>query len=708
MAITRDLVWRLLPTLLLSPVLLVLLALGQATALHAQTVPGGQVSGTLVAWHRVTVEFTGSATSESAVPNPFLDRRLDVSFTHAASGQTCTVPGFFAADGQAAETSATAGTVWRAHFTPPLAGTWHYQASFRAGPDVAVADNALAGSPAQFDGQSGSIVVAPADPTAPGFLSEGRLLHDGGHYLRFAGSGRAFLKGGADSPENFLAYGDFDQTTATHVYAAHAGDWTAGDPTWKGGLGRHIVGAVNYLAGKGMNSVYFLTFNVGGDGDDVWMWNAKTERLRYDVSKLAQWEILFDHMDRLGLMLHVVTQETENDTGPKALDSGALGTQRKLYYRELVARFGHHLGVVWNLGEENTNSHAQREEFYDHIAALDAYDHPIVLHTYPAQQGLVYGAMLALGILEGASLQNSLAQDVHGSTLQWRAASALHGQPWVVTTDEIGPANVGVVPDEVDFWHELPRKHALWGNLMAGGAGAEWYFGYAYPDSDLTCENWRSREHMWDLTRIALDFFEQQLPFADMVPSDQLVSGNGAWCLAKPGDTYAVYLPTGGAVLLDLQADGNTYAVEWFDPRIGGGAQAGSVTTVSGPGWVSLGSPPYASTSDWALRVSVPEPADSPPQIVAAAALDLGPDIGVGALVLDPDGASDIASVVSWFFTPGGSFVVTAPMLDVGNDVWGLLLKGVPPVPSGDWPIAVVATDAAGQKDVFVTSYHQP
>jgi len=34
-------------------------------------------------------------------------------------------------------------------------------------------------------------------------------------------------------------------------------------------------------------------------------------------------------------------------------DDGTLGVERKLYYRELVARFGHHLAVFWNIGEEN-------------------------------------------------------------------------------------------------------------------------------------------------------------------------------------------------------------------------------------------------------------------------------------------------------------------------------------------------------------------
>jgi len=34
------------------------------------------------------------------------------------------------------------------------------------------------------------------------------------------------------------------------------------------------------------------------------------------------------------------------------LDSGELGNERKLYYRELIARFGHHVSLE-NLGSEN-------------------------------------------------------------------------------------------------------------------------------------------------------------------------------------------------------------------------------------------------------------------------------------------------------------------------------------------------------------------
>ena len=61
-----------------------------------------------------------------------------------------------------------------------------------------------------------------------------------------------------------------------------------------------------------------------------------------DVSKLAQWEIVFEHADKKGLFLHFKMQERENSF---LLDGGELGTERKLYYREPIARFGHHLSL---------------------------------------------------------------------------------------------------------------------------------------------------------------------------------------------------------------------------------------------------------------------------------------------------------------------------------------------------------------------------
>ena len=68
---------------------------------------------------------------------------------------------------------------------------------------------------------------------------------------------------------------------------------------------------------------------------------------RYDVSKLAQWQRALAYADSLGLRLHFKLSEAEND---KFMDGGRLGRERKIFHREMIARFNHFLAVTWNSG----------------------------------------------------------------------------------------------------------------------------------------------------------------------------------------------------------------------------------------------------------------------------------------------------------------------------------------------------------------------
>ncbi len=569
------------------------------------------ITGELKKWHAVTLTFEGPQTSEDAEPNPFLDYRLVVTFSKGSRDHV--VQGYYAADGNAAQTGATAGNKWRVHFIPDQEGEWSYKASFRRGKDVALTVRTDAGTPAAFDGASGSFEIGPTDKTGPDHRAKGLLRYVGNRYLQFAETGQWFLKGGADSPENFLAYADFDGTYDTgklkrrseaaggkflHRYLPHVKDFRNGDPTWRNGKGKGIIGALNYLASKGMNSVYMVSYNIdGGDGKDVWPWTSPQERYRFDCSKLDQWEIVFSHMDSLGLMIHVITQEQENDQG---LDGGELGRQRRLYYRELVARFAHHLALVWNLGEENTNTTAQRKAFSKYIKDLDPYDHPIVCHTFPGKYEQVYNALLGYEYFDGPSLQTN---DTHNQTIKWVDASARSSRRWFVCLDEIGPAHTGVKPDDQDYWHDEVRKKHLWANLMAGGAGVEWYFGYKFAHNDLNCEDWRSRDHMWDLTRYALEFFQRYLPFTRMKHHDELTSAKGDYVFAEPGQVYAIYLPSGGTTQLDLGRNTGPFAVAWYNPRTGGKLRTGSVAAVRGPGRVGIGLPPEDPHKDWVALI---------------------------------------------------------------------------------------------------------
>jgi hypothetical protein len=153
------------------------------------------------------------------------------------------------------------------------------------------------------------------------------------------------------------------------------------------------------------------------------------------------------------------------------------------------------------------------------------------------------------------------------------------------------------------------RKYSLWGNLMAGGAGVEYYFGYALPENDLIAEDFRSREGSWSYGRIALDFFrERKVPFWQMQNADELVGNqahdNSRYCFARVNDIYLVYLPTGGTASLDLSRARGQYVVQWFDPRNGGALREGTVPTVTGGDTVALGTPPDPADADWLAVVT--------------------------------------------------------------------------------------------------------
>lgn len=596
------------------------------------TPPAVEISGDLAQWHKVTLTMDGPEASETGAPNPFTDYRMAVRFAHESGDPAYDVPGYFAADGNAAETSADAGNKWRAHLSPDKEGRWTYAVSFASGPGAALDASGEALAP--FDGVSGEFTIGPSAAAAPDFRARGRLEYVGKHHLRFAGSGEYFLKAGPDAPETFLAYSDFDNTTTNKTplksWEPHVQDWREGDPVWQDGKGKGVIGALNYLAEKGMNAFSFLTYNAGGDGDNIWPFIARDDKMHYDVSKLDQWGVVFEHAQSRGIYLHFKLQENELDDNrigqkreigdvPTSLDNGALGPERKLYVREIVARYGHNLALNWNLGEENTQSTEEQIAMAGYIGEVDPYDHNVVVHTFPNDQDQVYSALLGKEELTGASLQNPWDQ-VHQRTLKWIQASAEAGHPWVCPNDEQNPASQGVPPDpgyegyegvdkdgnQVHTIHDI-RKYTLWGNLMAGGAGVEYYFGYQLPQNDLIAEDWRSRDISWDYCRRALDFFEEHVPFWETANADALVgnpaSDNSRYALAKPGEVYVVFLPSGGSAALDLAGQEGEFSVQWFDPRNGGDLQTGSVQTIEGGGSRALGNPPSDPREDWAVLI---------------------------------------------------------------------------------------------------------
>ena len=563
-------------------------------------------------WETLSLSFEGPETSETAEDNPFTNYRLNVTFSNGET--TYVVPGFYAADGNAAESSAESGNIWQVNFSPNLTGEWSYEVSFRKGENIVVSDDPEAGEAISPEGQSGKFIVYQQDE--PGLIAQrGRLAYIGEPYLQFQEDKSYYLKGGADSPENFLGYADIDGTYPIDTsrklkeYQAHVADWKNGDPTWQTDKGKGIIGALNYLASVGMNAVYFVTMNIEGDGKDVFPYRSHEDFTRFDCSKLAQWDIVFQHAQQLGILLHFVTQETENEL---LLDEGNTGFYRKLYYRELIARFAHHTQIQWNLGEENGpadftpegQNDQQRKDMATYFKKHDPYQNTVVIHTHAWKdyKDSILPPLLGFEDLDGLSVQIDRREMVHEELLKWIGLANESGRTWMCAMDEIGMWHTGVMPDAINPNHDTIRQDVLWGSLMAGAAGVEWYFGYRYAHNDLDCEDWRSRANMWKQTDIALDFFTEHLPYWEMKNENQLLSNEEAFCFAKPGEVYAIYLKE-GSTDIDLSGVSGQFLVQWYNPRAGD-FRKGAIEILEGGSKQALGSAPEDSDKDWAVLLT--------------------------------------------------------------------------------------------------------
>ncbi|MEM9883653.1 MAG: DUF5060 domain-containing protein [Planctomycetota bacterium] len=638
-----------------------------------------QVGGTQ--YDTVTLDFAGtphgeldgrsSPTGSTAVANPFLDRELEVTFTHTASGVSYIVPGFFDGDGD----GGAAGDVFRVRFTPDRVGAWTYDATLKGGTNVAIGEtpgtNLTAGDFTNGVAAQGTLDVAPAPADAAGFHGKGRLLYDADgddlskHYLRFQ-NGDYFIKGGADSPENLLGYKGFDNTQTKgntggslgvlHEFQAHAGDFNGDGPTWDtpdfdfgapdGNDAANLIGAVNYLSSKNVNSIYFLPMNIGGDAKDTHPFanvstpgqlngNASNDNLHYDISKLAQWEQFFSHAQDKGLMLHFVLNEAETPN-KRELDDATLGPERKLFYREMIARFGHHNALQWNVSEEydlNLDLGADRvNEFADFIKSLDPYGNSVTVHNAGDPRNR-WSDFIGDDSFDLTSLQKAGDRDNWSDIVEeFRFRTREAGRSIPIHVDE--PESVSRIvlgPNDADR-NDAVRRFMTWDIYLSGGS-VEWFI----HNRDQGLEDFREQfsdvdlDRLWDETYFARKFLEENTPFWEMdsiiltpnttpttdddyVSADTLIrdedgSYGGAEVFFKDGEVYAIYFPDGSDTgELDLTGhDGLSFLARWYDP-VTGLFDDGSDFTLEGGDWIDLDPTPTGGTKDWALLVVVPEP----------------------------------------------------------------------------------------------------
>ncbi len=596
-------------------------------AMGAFTISGDEENpDKLMKWHKVEITFDGPHMSENNAAT-FSGNRLDVEFKRP-DGTMFWVAGFFAGGGNEADEGDGAGNKWRVRLNPDMVGGWSFTARFRTGSWVATTpmDNPGGSSGTAPDGETGRFTVHSSNkpPSGRDFRGKGQLQYVNRHHCRFAESGEYFIRCGADSPEDFIADNEIDNTPEDgHDYAIHKNkhysDADASAYTWKDGKGTGILGAIRYMAElQEMNNFYVIMITAPqGDSKDVFPWISTDadDWDKYDISKLDQWERVFSYGDKKGVHWNLVFTEAENYR--MLCPRMDLCNLQRLYYREIIARFAHHHAVGWNVGEEHgggddgPDSHIGQRILL--MKELDPYSHTYTCHTGNNRVWKRYDRLL--GVANATSNQqksNNYTDDgpsdssgVHAITRALRSMSAAAGLPMVVYIDEAnGPVpRCGKNLDEV-------RKGTLWANLMAGGAGVEWYLAYdaagGWHDHNRL-EDFTKMECLWEDTRYALRFFmayddpsRKPVPFQNMRPDDSRATGDYNWCLYGADDDggmcVVVYLRDGGKTKVNVPA-APLYNVGWMNPRTGQWKTQKDIVDHKG-GNISFAAP---DTEDWAL-----------------------------------------------------------------------------------------------------------
>ncbi len=494
--------------------------------------------------------------------SPFEDAALSGTFRSSDGKHEWHVPGFCDSAG---------GDVFRIRFMPPAPGDYAYTVEYRQGRST----REFRGTLRATDGRRrGPIRVDAAHPFH--FVWEGT----GEHYF-FNGTTAYWLIGWRDEAIIRAALGRLHRLSVNRVRVTIAGRsyLMYGEPAIAGYSWTNLI---EPWPAAHPEDVYHPGFD-------------------YTRFNLEYWT-KFDHALRCArdndIIVSLVLDMNDGRVHPVA---GSQDERRFIQYA--VARFSAFSNITWDLGDDLSE---YRDDAWTHatgtlIKTLDPYRHLATSH--PGNHGNDHQDRTAPWF-DFTSFQD-WNRNQHAFMLAERDAQRRTGRIIPQTNEEYG------YEDHYPLWAPRPDgesadalRHVAWDIAMAGGyqtTGESARRGTnVWPDTGGGWLNGRGDESMTMLEGYAhMKAFFESFAWWETEPHDELVDA-GSYCLAKPGEIYAVYLPKGGPVTVRLGP--GTFRGTWLDPKTG--RRVPSDRTEAGDAHVV----PPPGADEWAL-LFVREPA---------------------------------------------------------------------------------------------------
>jgi len=310
---------------------------------------------------------------------------------------------------------------------------------------------------------------------------------------------------------------------------------------------------------------------------------------RFDVSYWQKFDRALRYARDKDMVISLVLDMNDGQTHPAA---GSPDEYR--FIRYAIARFGAFSNITWDLGDDLDK---YRSRWWTHatgtlIKNWDPYRHLATSHPINnVRQDRTSDWFDFTSFQEWSRRQHSFMRDQ-------RRQQERTGRIIPQTNEEYG------YEDHYPLWSEGPGsesadtlRRTAWDIAMAGGyqtTGETARRGTnVWPDTGGGWMNGRGDDTMTMLQGYAhiVDFFST-FEWWKTNPHDELVNA-GNYCLANPGETYAAYLPGGGALTIRLLP--GQYEGAWFNAVTG---EWRKLPPIEGPSWTS---PAMPTTSDWAL-----------------------------------------------------------------------------------------------------------
>jgi len=488
--------------------------------------------------------------------NPFLDASLSGSFARADGSDRRKVDGFC---------DSANGSIFRIRFMPASAGNYVYSVVYRQGTVETTQTGAFKVTAAQ---RRGPIRVDPKYPWH--FIWEG----NGEHYF-FNGTTAFWLMGWR---EERIITNSIDRLANLKINRIRV----------------LLSGAANILWGEPVMTGQNFTLSLR-----PWLAEApnnfeqpKIDFTRFNLPYWQKWERMLRYARDRDIIISAVLEISTHKAQPAA---GSEEEHR--YIRYAVARLAAFSNITWDLGDDLDTF---RDEKWTHetgtlLVGWDPYKH--LASSHPTHREPQDRASDWFGF---TSIQD-WSRPQHSLMLEEREIQKKTGRIIPQANEEYG------YEDHYPHWAPKPDadsaqtlRRTAWEIAMAGAYGTAGESARRgvniWPDTGGGWINGRGDDTMVMLKGYAhmVDFFTS-FEWWKTEPHDELVN-NGAYCLAKPGEIYAVYLPKEGTVMVKLEP--GTYEASWFSAFTGERIPISS--PIAGPDWTSPKTPGWL---DWALLI---------------------------------------------------------------------------------------------------------